>query len=51
MGPDSMRDIEIMAFIGDRCFIDANSVSPPVHKKIDSADTPDEAIRELKRPV
>ncbi|MCD5980946.1 MULTISPECIES: hypothetical protein [Pseudomonas syringae group] len=51
MGPDLMRDIEIMAFIGVCCFIDANSVSRPVHKKIDSADTPDEAIRELKRPV
>lgn len=51
MGPDSMRDIEIMAFNTGRCFIGANSVSHPVHKKIDSADTPDEAIRELKRPV
>jgi hypothetical protein len=45
MSPDSSVDIEIVAFNAVRCFIDANSVSPVAHKKIDSADTPDEAIR------
>lgn len=45
MSSYSVSDIEIVAFGVMRCFIDANSVSPAVQKKIDSADMPDEAIR------